>query len=111
MISTRRHGTACPWRGTASPSSGPDQRSSTAFAIAADALPAPTTMVRPFGFGGRYGEIVCAGNATLIAASNIARRRSHGGIGARLVAATLIGSATPAKARRTTDATSGLGRR
>src|SRR5437879_3730610 len=62
------------------PESEPGQLSSTAFAIAADALPAPITSVRPFGGAGRCGGRQRAGCAARIAASNIARSRSRGGV-------------------------------
>ena len=52
---------------TTSPLSGPGQWSSTALAMAAEALPAPTTTVRPFGGGGRWAGTRSAGEAAPIA--------------------------------------------
>jgi hypothetical protein len=52
------------------PSSGPSQWSSRARAIAADALPAPMTIVRPLGRVGRCGGRHKAGWAAATAASN-----------------------------------------
>ena len=72
-ISMLRQGTPWPVRVTTSPSSGPGQWSSTAFAIAADALPAPMTMVRPFGGFGRWAGTTLSGSAAATAASNMAR--------------------------------------
>ncbi|MCP1834146.1 hypothetical protein J2R76_002483 [Bradyrhizobium sp. USDA 4532] len=43
-------------------------------AIAADALPAPTTMHLPLGFAGRASAIVILGSALAMAASKIRRR-------------------------------------
>ena len=43
--------------------------------MAAAALPAPSTMVRPAGAGGRCAAITLAGLAALIAASSIRRSR------------------------------------
>src|SRR5258707_12377302 len=51
---------------------------STARAIAADALPAPTTMVRPLGGGGRCGGTQCAGKAAVMAACSMSRRSWRG---------------------------------
>jgi hypothetical protein len=59
------------------PSSGPAQHCSTAFAMAADALPAPMTMTRPAGRCGKCGGTHCAGCAASTAASNIARRSAR----------------------------------
>src|SRR3954447_11084377 len=61
-----------------SPSIGPDQCSSTALAMAAEAFPAPTTMVRPFGGTGRCRGTIFSGSAAPIAASNIALNRECG---------------------------------
>ena len=47
--------------------------SSTACAIAAEALPAPMTISRPRGAAGRCGGMHSAGCAAAIAASNICR--------------------------------------
>jgi hypothetical protein len=58
---------------TTSPSIGPDQFASTAAAIAAAALPAPTTMVLPFGGFGRCLGTHNAGDAAATAASNMSR--------------------------------------
>ena len=57
-ISIRSHGTPWPWRVTTSPLSSPGHRPSKARAIAADALPAPTTTVRPGTAAGRAAAIV-----------------------------------------------------
>src|SRR6516225_4650501 len=76
----RLHGTLWPSRVTTSPVSGPGQLSSTALAIKADALPAPTTMVRPFGGGGRYAGTRSNGDAAFMAASNIARSTARGSL-------------------------------
>ena len=72
-ISMRSHGMAYPYRVTTTPDTGPGQWSSNAFAIAADALPAPTTIMRPLGAGGRCGGRQCSDCATLMAASNMRR--------------------------------------
>src|SRR5918994_6454205 len=60
-----------------SPSMGPCQWSSTAFAMAAEALPAPRTIVRPLGGGGRCFGTTLSGSAASTAASNIALSRSR----------------------------------
>ena len=73
-----RHGTAWPYRVTTSPESGPSQLSSTARAMAADALPAPTTTVRPLGGGGRAAGMRRAGWAAATAASKTAVSRACG---------------------------------
>src|SRR5918994_993697 len=65
------------------------QASSTALAIAAEALPAPTTTTWPCGGGGRCAGTVAAGKAASTAASNMALRRSRGGL------VTLLSSAYP----------------
>jgi len=52
--------------------------SSTAFAMAAEALPAPTTTVRPGGAWGRCVPTTLAGSAAATAASNIDRRSWRG---------------------------------
>jgi hypothetical protein len=46
--------------------------------MAAEALPAPTTTVRPDGRRGRCGGTQTAGFAAAIAASNIARNKLRG---------------------------------
>ena len=46
---------------------------STAWAIDAAALPAPSTIVRPRGAGGRWGSTACAGWAAAIATSSSSR--------------------------------------
>jgi hypothetical protein len=78
-ILMRSHGTAWPRRVTTRPSSGlsPGQAISKARAIAAEALPAPTTIVLPATGGGRYGGIARAGSAAASAASNSARSSSR----------------------------------
>src|SRR5262249_21152575 len=63
---------------------GPDQFSSTALAINADALPAPTTIVRPFGGEGRWAGTRSDGDAAFTAASNIALSNLRGSIDMRL---------------------------
>src|SRR3954466_9873713 len=70
------------------PSSGPGQCCSAALAIAAEALPAPTTMVRPLGGSGRCWGTMFSGRATSIAALNMALSRSCGD----LVTASLLSS-------------------
>ena len=77
-ISMRSHGTAQPVRVTTRPERSPSQLSSTARAMAADALPAPTTTVRPAGGAGRWGGTVRAGSAAAKAASKRLRRASWG---------------------------------
>src|SRR5579885_2714139 len=73
------------------PASDPGQCSSTARAIAAEALPAPTTRVRPVGGGGRCGGTQRAGAAEAIAASNMARRSARW----ELIAARPLAAAMP----------------
>src|SRR5260221_4221926 len=51
---------------------------STARAIAADPLPAPTTIVRPLGGCGRCGGTQCSGSAALMAAWSMSRRSARG---------------------------------
>ena len=77
----RSQGTPWPCRVTTRPSSGPPLLAGQAFskarAIAAEALPAPTTTVRPATGGGRCGVIARAGSAAASAASNRARSNSR----------------------------------
>jgi len=49
--------------------------------MADEALPAPTTMVRPAGAGGKFGGTQRAGSAAATAASNIRRSRAHSSTG------------------------------
>jgi oligoendopeptidase F len=56
---------------------------STASAIAAAALPAPTTSVRPRGGGGSCGGTICNGSAAFTAARKLPSRSSRGVIGVR----------------------------
>src|SRR5690348_8123762 len=58
------------------PERGPSQWSSSARAMAADALPAPMTKVRPGGSGGRWPGRQWRGCADSIAASNSGRSNS-----------------------------------
>ncbi len=76
---TRIRVVGAPWptRVTTSPSSGPRQCFSTAAAIAAAALPAPTTIVRPFGGLGKCSGTISAGSAAATAASNSERNRAR----------------------------------
>ena len=74
-ISMRLQGAAWPYRVTTSPVRSPFQFSSNARAIAADALPAPTTIVRPLGGSGRWRGTIFAGSASPIAASKRRRRK------------------------------------
>ena len=76
-ISIRSQATAWPCRVTTSPSSGPGQFASKARAIAADALPAPTTTVRPATGAGMCAATARAGSAAASAASNKPRRTSR----------------------------------
>jgi hypothetical protein len=48
--------------------------------MAAEALPAPITMVRPRGAGGTCGGTQRAGNAASMAARNMSSNRSRGGM-------------------------------
>ena len=77
---TRMRFVGAPWptRVTTSPSSGPRQCFSTAAAIAAAALPAPTTIVRPLGGSGRCLGTISAGSAAATAASNSERNKTRG---------------------------------
>lgn len=79
-ISMCWQGTACPYRVTTSPDKGPCQWSSTARAIAADALPAPTTTSRPLGGLGRCRGTHRAGWAAAMAASSMSRSNWRGGV-------------------------------
>src|SRR5581483_4037838 len=84
-ISMRAHGTAWPCRVTTSPSSGPGQASSKARAIAAEALPAPTTTVRPATGAGRCATTARRGSAAASAASNRAFSVSAGATLSRVI--------------------------
>ena len=77
---TRIRFVGAPWpaRVTTRPSSGPRQCFSTAAAIAAAALPAPTTIVRPLGGSGRCSGTISAGSAAATAASNSERNSVRG---------------------------------
>ena len=72
-----RHGMAVA-RDDQTGSSSPGQWSSTACAMDAAALPAPTTMVRPCGGAGRCGGTQTSGKAAATAASNSARKKTRG---------------------------------
>ena len=45
--------------------------------MAADAFPAPTTIVRPFGLGGKFCGTHCSGMAAATAASNMDRKNKR----------------------------------
>src|SRR5260370_18776161 len=87
----RSHRTAWPCRVTTMPSSGPGQAASKARAIAAEALPAPTTTVRPRTGGGIWGAIARAGSAAASAASNSARSNSPAATYSRVLAVPFAG--------------------
>ncbi len=71
---TCRVGAACPSRVTTTPSSGTSgHAASNAAAMAAEALPAPTTTQRPLGLGGRWAASTKNGSALATAASNMDR--------------------------------------
>ncbi len=73
-IRTWRVGTACPSRVTTTPSSTTSgHAASNAAAMAAEALPAPTTTQRPRGLGGRCPANTRNGSALATAASNMDR--------------------------------------
>lgn len=79
--SMRRHATAWPKRVTTSPESGPSQWCATVRAVAAEALPAPTTSRHPAGGSGRFGGTQRAGCGLAMAASNScvsSERGEHG---------------------------------
>ena len=76
--SIRSQATAWPWGVTTVPLSSPSQCDSTARAIAAAALPAPTTTVRPAGGGGSAGGTQRAALAASMAAAKAARSRRSG---------------------------------
>src|ERR1700751_3869963 len=76
-------GTEWPCRVTTTPErSTSGHAASRTAAIAADDLPAPTTMHLPFGFAGKAVAIVILGSALFFAASKIRRRtvRARGSV-------------------------------
>ena len=82
-----------PCGATTSPSSGPSQARSTASAILAAALPAPTTMVRPRGFFGRCGARQVSGSAAAMAACHIPISAAWARLSSQLIPALLATTA------------------